>query len=241
MEEFRLPRRAFPTPSHDSRIMLWVSIAALVLSFSILIFIGYAPHSVVHRFGQPLVGVLVLIILCTLGTYIVMLRRKVERLRHDLTFVLGQDELVRKMPRHPDVRIPLPKVKTLHEQAGCLVVEGSDPPRRIAVPRKVENFELLKAELLKYAPLSPPPLSYRLGWATSCLYILSGVLLTWSGNVTIIRTAAAVFVILSGWESFKLHHLLRRSPKRFALWLAMGSFWLSIGFLIYIRVFGGNL
>lgn len=241
MEEFRLPQRIFSSPRRDSRTMLWVSIPALVLSFIILFFIGYAPHSVVHRVGPPLVGVLVLVVLSTLGTYIVMLRRKFERLRRDLTFVLEQDELVRKMPGRPDVRIPLLQIKSLYEPSGCLMVEGSDPPRRIAVPSKVENFEQLKAELLKYAPLSPPPLSYRFGRTTSFLYIVSGVLLAWSGNGTIIRTAAAVFVVLSGWESFKLHRLFQRRAKRLAFWLILGSFWLSIGFLIYITVFGGSL
>lgn len=240
MEEFRLPQRTFPTRRHDNWVVALVSIGAVVLTLGILFFIGYGPHSVLHQVGPLLVWSIVVIVFCAVGVDLFMLRRTFDRVKSDLTFVLYQDELIRKRPGFPDVQVSLPEIKSLHEQSGCLVVTGGDPPRRIAVPQKVENFELLKAELLKNAPHSSPPRRSGLGWITSSLFVICGLLLIWSGNVTTIQTAAAVFVVLLGWESLKLHRLLRHSPKRMVFWSLMGLVWLSIGFLIYIRVFGGR-
>lgn len=222
-------------------MVVLVSIGAVVLMLGILLFIWYGPHSVVHHVGSLLGWAILLIVFCAVGVDLFMLRRTFERMKCDLAFVLNQDELIRKKPGFPDARIPLQKVRSLREQSGCLVVAGGDPLKRIAVPEKVENFELLKAELLKYTPLYSPPRRSSNGWVTSSLFIISGMLLIWSGNVTITRTAAAVLVVLLGWESFKLHRLFRRSTKRFLFWLMMGSVWLSIGFLIYIRVLEGSL
>ncbi len=243
MREFKISARTFPTPRHDSRIMLLVSAAALALSFGILFFIGYAPGSLVHRLGPPLVWVLVLVILCTLATYILMLRRKWERVRHDLSYALDKDELTCKMPGRPDVQIALQQIQSLYEQSGYLVVTGGDPARRIAVPRKVEDFELLRTELLRYAPLSSPPWSYRLkvGWVTLLLYIICWVLLLWSGDAHTIRLAAVGVVVLLGWDSFILHQRMPRGRARITLWVALGSSWLLTAGVIYIRAFGGRL
>ena len=241
MGEFRLPQRTFLTRRHDNWMVALVSIGAVVLALGILFFIGYGPHSVVHQVGPLLVWSILLIVFCAVGLDLFILRRTFDRVKYDLRFVLNQDELIRERPGFPDVRISLQKIRSLHEQSGCLVVTGGDPLKRIAVPQDVENFELLKAELLNCAPLSSPPRHSSLGWVTSSLFIISGMLLIWPGNVTIIRTAATVFVGLLGWESFKLHRLLQRGPKRWVFWLLMACVWLSTGFLIYIRVFGGRL
>ena len=186
MSEFKLPPRTLPAGRHDARIMLRVSMAGIVLAFGILFLLATDPHSVVHRFGPLLVWALVLIVVYIVATFFVVLRRELERSRQDLTFVLSEGELIRKRPRSPDVRIPLPQILFLYEQWGCLVVAGGDPPLRLEVPKKVENFKLLKAELLKYAPRSSVPWSYRLKLrcADLPLYIIWGVLVIWSGNVT---------------------------------------------------------
>lgn len=241
MREFKMPPRTLPGRRHDSKFMLWVSLAALAVSFSILFLIANTPGSLLHRLGPPLVWALVLIVLGALGMYVVVMRRKFERLKQSISFVLEQEELVRRIPARPDVRIPLPQIKSLHEKSGCLVVTGGDPVRTIAVPRKVENFDLLRTELLKHAPLSSPPWSYRLRWITLSLFAISALLLIWSENPTTIRSAAAVFVVFMGWESFKLHRLLRHNPKPWVFWLMIASIWLSTGYLIYVRIFGGSL
>lgn len=241
MGEFRLPPRALETRRHDNIMVGLASIGTILLAFATLLLVGYGPHSVVRRAFPILSSGIVLLVLSALVTVLVAMRRSSQRVRHELTFVLNENELIRKRPGHPDVRLPLSQIKSLYNQSGCLVVAGGDPPLRVAVPKEVENFELLKAELMKYAsPVSPPRRSSH-GWVTSSLFIIFGLLLIWSGNVVTIRAAAGVFVVLLGWESFKLRLLLRNSPKRFLFWLMMGSVWLSTGFLIYLRVFGGRL
>jgi hypothetical protein len=240
MGEFKMPPRTLPTRRHG-HIMVWlVSIGTVLLAFGILFFIGYGPHSVVHRVGPLLTWVLVLLILCAVGTNFVALRRSFERVKYDLTFVLSQSELIRKRPACPDVRISLPQIKSLYEQSGCLVVAGGDPPRTIAVPKDVENFTLLQAELMKYASLAPPPRRSSLGWITLFLTLICWWLLIWSGNINTTRAAGGGVLVLLGWWSFELRQRLLHSPKRIALWILVGSSWLLAGFLIYIRAFGGR-
>jgi len=242
VEEFKMPPRILPSRRHDNIMVGLVSVGGLLLVFGILFFIGYGPHSVVDRVGPWLVWALVLIVVCGVATSFVGLRRSFQRVRHDLTFVLNQSELIRKRPGYPDVRIPLPQIKSLNEQPGCLVVTGGDPPRRIAVPKQVKNFELLQAELLKYASwASPPRRRSPLGWITPLLTIICWSLLLFSGNVNISRIAGGGVLVLLGEWSFKLRHQLLHSPKRVAFWILVGSAWLLAGFAIYFRLIGGWL
>lgn len=241
MGEFRLSPKTLPTRRHDNIMVALVSGGGLLLLFGILFFIAYGPHSIVDRVGPWLVWALVLIVVCAVATSFVGLRRSFQRVRHDLTFVLNQGELIRKRPGYPDVQIPLPQIKSLYEQSGCLVVTGGDPPRRIAVPEQVENFALLQAELLKHASwTSPPRRRSRLGWITPVLTIICWSLLLFSGNITTTWIAGGgVLVLLSEW-SFKLRHRLLHSPERVALWIMVGWSWLLAGFAIYFRLFGGR-
>jgi hypothetical protein len=239
MGEFKLPRKTLPTRWHDVRMVWLVSIAGVVLSLGILFFIAYGPYSVVHRVGPLLVYLIALIVLCALGTDFVALRRTFERVKCDLTFVLSQDELVRKSPGFPDVRISLPQIKSLFEQPGYLVVGGGDPPRKIVIPKNVENFKSLRAELTNYASLAPAPRQFSLGWITLLLSIISWSLLVWSRDINTTRAAGLGVLVLLGWESFRQRQPMLHSSKRVALWLLFGSAWLSAGFLIYVRVFRG--
>lgn len=239
MGEFRLPPRTFPTRRHDARIVWLVSIGAVLLVLGILFFIGYGPRPVVHRVGPLLVWVLVLIVVFDIATVFLVVRRTLERVRHDLTFALSENELIRKRPGYPDVRISLSQIKSLYEQSGCLVVAGGDPQRKIAVPKSVENFGLLQAELMKYTSLAPPPRRISLEWITLLLIIVCWVLLLFSGNINITRVAGGGVLVLLGEWSFELRHRLLHSPKRIALWILVGSSWLFAGGVIYLRVFGG--
>ena len=240
MGEFKLPRRTLPTRRHDVRIVWLVSSGAVILSLGILFFVAYGPHSVVHQVGPLLVWVIVLSVLCALGVDFVTLRRTFERVKCDLTLVLNQDELICKRSGFPDVRISLPEIKSLYERSGCIVVTGGDPQRKIPVPKNVENFGLLQAELVKYARLTPAPRRFSLGWIVLLLTIICWSLLAWSSDINTTRAAGAAVLVLLGWESFHLYRRMYRTPARIALWILLGSAWLSAGFLIYIRVFGGT-
>ena len=185
MPEFKLPPGILTSGRHGARVLLRVLIATFVLAFGMLFFIGYGQRSVVHRFGPLLVWPLILDVVCIAATFFVVLRRESERAKHDLTFVLSEGELIRKRPKSPDVRIPLTQIQFLYEKLGCLVVAGGNPPLRLEIPKKIENYQLLKAELQKYAPGSSPSWSSRLKlqWADLPLHIIWGVLVIWSEMV----------------------------------------------------------
>lgn len=172
MREFKMPPGTLPTRRHDNWMVGLVSIGAVLLGLGILFFIVYGPRSVVRPIFPILRWSIVLLILCDLATVFVAMQRIPQRVRHELTFLLNENELIRKRPGFPDVQISLPQFISLYEKSGCLVVAGGNPLRRIAIPKKVENFKLLQVELMKYASPAPPPRRSSLGWITSVLTII---------------------------------------------------------------------
>ncbi len=240
MYEFKIASKTFPSRSRDASLVWFVSISAVVISLGILVFIRYGPFSVIHRIGLFLVWLLITVILCALGVDFVMLRRTFERINLDLTFLLTQEDLIRRRPGYSDVSIALSQIKSLHEQSGCLVVTGGDPARRIAVPKNVGNFELLQAELLKHGALIAAPTRSLRGWATLPVSIVVWSLLLWSTNLAVVRAAGVLALLLLGWSSLYLYLSLRRGTKRFPLWIFLGASWAATVFVIYIRIFRGS-
>lgn len=219
-----------------------VTIGAILIVIGILLFIGYGPHSVVDRIFPILRWAIVLLILCALAIDFMAMRRTSQRVIGELTFLLNENELIRKRPGHPDVRLSLSQIKSLYEQPGFLVVAGGDPPRRIIVPKETENFELLQAELLKYASCAPPSALRRIrfGWITSLLAITCWWLLLFSRNIITTWVAGGVALVLLGEWSFEMRHRLLRGPNRIMFSIMLGLAWLSAGLLIYIRIFSGR-
>jgi len=240
MYEFKIASKTFPSRLRDASLVWLVSISAVVISLGILVFIRYGPFSVIHRVGPLLVWLLILVILCALGVDFVMLRRTFERMALDLTFLLTEEDLIRRRPGYADVRIALSQIKSLHEQSGCLVVTGSDPARRIAVPKNVGNFELLQAKLLKHGALIAAPRRSLRGWATLPVSIAVWSLLLWSTNLAIVRAAGALALLLLVWSSHYLYRSLHRGTKRFPLWIFLGASRAATVFVIYIRIFKGS-
>ncbi|TAM81494.1 MAG: hypothetical protein EPN47_12110 [Acidobacteria bacterium] len=235
-----MPPRTLPTRRHDNIMVGLVSIGTVLLAFGILLFIGYGPHSAVHQTFPILKWAIVLLILFALATDFVAMQRISQRVRHDLTFLLNENELIRKRPWFPDVRIPLQQIISAYEQSGCLVVAGGNPRRRIAVPKNVENFDLLLDELMKYATPVRPAGRIRLGWITSLLAVVCWWLLLFSANLIIVWVAGGVALALLGEWSFEIRHRLIEGPSRAMSWIMLGLAWLSAGFAIYVRVFAGR-
>ena len=239
MYEFKIASKTFPSRLRDASLVWLASISAVAISLGILVFIRYGPFSVIHRIGPLLVWLLISVILGALGVDFVMLRRTFERMKLDLTFLLTEEDLIRRRPGYSDVSIALSQIKSLHEQSGCLVVTGGEPARRIAVPKNVENFELLQAKLLKHGALIAAPRRSLLGWAAFPISIVVWSLLLWSTNLAVVRVAGVLALLLLVRSSHYFYSSLRRGTKRFPLWLFLGASWAATVFVIYIRIFKG--
>jgi len=233
----------FKVPSHDAsdrgrerniRLITW----GLVLVMSaITLFAVYDARSA----GPQLVRVLTwlaigIVVAAIAGAHFLAARLGLEKFQHDLVFVLTEKDLVRRRRGRPDVQIGFSEIKALYQRPGWLVVESSEPRRRIAIPEGVEGFESLRGELAKHSPIVAAPQRSPMRLIPLVASLFCWGLVLWSKDAGVVMAAGTAALILLGWESFRLFGQLRHSPKRVALSILIGLSWVAAALLVYLRV-----
>src|SRR5262249_32236098 len=176
--------------------------------------------------------VLSLCIFNTLG-----IRAGFRKLKGDLTFHLIDTELIGKRTGGREVRIPFSDIVSLRERFGWLTVLAASPARKIAIPKDVEGYDFIKAELSKYAEINTGPVFHKA--AISPLVLLSIVvwwLLLGSANLRIKQIAAVAAVSLLLLSSFRILRITKESAKVPSRVLIAAA-WIAALVLIYERIF----
>jgi hypothetical protein len=152
------------------------------------------------------------------------------RMKRQLAFVLTDNDLTRKRSGWPDVQIPFSEIRSVKEKRDWLIVEEAVAGRRIAVPRDVNDFELLRSELAKYARPSSPSgtrhgISFLGGLGVLLLSIVCWWLALFSSNAGLVRGSGVVILVLLGWSGlYALKLRLLRSAPVFVL-LILSVIW----------------
>jgi len=169
MSEFRVAFNEVLQRKRDGKIRLAAWGTILLLSVAAVVGILSV------RCSSPLVNTAfiwfaaLLVLGAIVGAHLLAVRLGLERVERDMVFVLTDKDLVRKRSGWPDVKINFSEISALYERPGWLVVEGSKPPRKIAVPEVVEGFAAMRAELAKHGTIAAQPRSSPLDWMdTSC-------------------------------------------------------------------------
>jgi len=115
-----------------------------------------------------------------IGGHIVAFRLRIKGARRRMVFALGDKEIIRKRSGWPDDRIAFSEIEALYERRGGLVVESAEPLKRISIPREVNGFDAIRAELVKHHSLSvqPKPLRSKPSWTRLVVMIVS--ILSWA-------------------------------------------------------------
>jgi hypothetical protein len=235
MTEFRVAPTA-STQSRDRWIRLIVWSAVLVLS-GITLFAVYGTHSVSRETNTALTWLAVLIVAGVIvGARFLAVRLGLERVERQLIFVLTDKDLVRRRSGWPDVKIAFPEINALYEQHGWLVVESSEPHRKIAIPEGVEGFRSLRAELATHHPIIIQPQRPQSRLIPVVASVLCWGLVLLSKDNTLVRIAGIAALILLAWESIRLYRKLRHGPERFLLWTWIGLGWVAAILVLYFRV-----
>lgn len=219
------------------RLLLWS--AALALA-GITLFSVYGVHAAGRQLNTALIWCAVLLLVGTImGANFCAIRMGLDKVERELVFVLTDKELVRQRSGWPDVRIGLSEIESLRERRGWLVVERADPARRIAIPKEVEGFALLRAQLAKHRPVVKASQVFPLGLFSSVGSLVCWAVVLLSKDVDVAMTAGVTGVALLGWESFRLYRQLGNSPKRIFLLIFMGFSWAAALFIFHLRVSRG--
>lgn len=194
------------------------------------------------RFSDPQVNTsftwfaVLIVVSAVVGAYFLGIRLSLERLERDIVFLLTDKDVVRRRTGWPDIRIDFKEISALLERRDWLVVESVQPVRKIAIPREVEGFASLRAELAKHSPVIVSQKGSLRGAIPTVVSLLCWGLMLWSKDTRVARMAGTIALILLGWASVTIDKQMRRSPKRLFVWISLGSVWVAAILLVYFKV-----
>lgn len=233
MAQFRIPAGTVP-PHERASQFLWGSVLALLGITAFGIISGLHGNDLLNKIA---VGLATAIVIFAVGAaYYFGARMGLERAQRNSVFVLTDRELIRKREGWPNIQIGLLEIKALCDRPHYLIVEGPEPLSRITVPKRVENFELLRAELLKYSSVVKPPARSSLYWIPTLISFACWPLVTWSHDIHVVLGAGIMLLALSGWLCLGFDKKLAHVPKRALIraWLVVS--WFIALWIVYSRV-----
>jgi hypothetical protein len=216
------------------RMLSWGAVLLLIAVATILFILrvsGYISDSS---------GLGSLFVLTILGAAIVALilapREGLHRAERQMVFVLEDHRIVRRRQGYPDVEIAFSEVESLREELRWLIITSAEGRKKIAIPRSVSGYELIRMELAKHHPLSAHVALPGKGAALLAVSILSWAGVIWFRDVREISAAAIIAVVTLAFGSYRFWALLHLKPKVLFLWASLGFAWLAALLLIYSRV-----
>jgi predicted nucleic acid-binding Zn ribbon protein len=235
MSEFRVEfNEANRRRDRRIRLIVWGTIPLLLVAT--LLGIYGALSSRPHVYATFTWFAVLIVVGAIVGAHFLGIRLGIERLERDIVFLLTEKDLVRRRKGWPDVRIDFSEISALLERKDWLVVESVQPTRRIAIPREVEGFASLRAELAKHSPVIVSQKGSILGAIPTVASLLCWALVLWSKDARVARVAGTIALILLGWASVSIDKQMRQSPKRLFVWISLGLVWAAAILLLYLKV-----
>jgi hypothetical protein len=233
MPEFRIENDALKREARF-RMLSWGTVLLLVAGAALLLVLRASGY-IGDNSGLGSLFVLT-IVSAAIIAIILAPREGLRRAERKMVFALDDKKIVRKRQGYPDVEIAFSEVEALREELRWLVITSTEPRRKIAVPKDVSGYELIRTELAKHHPLSPRAAFPLKGTALLMVSVLSWAAVLWFKDVRVVILAGAVAVASLGFGSYRVWALLHRSPRRPLLWTSLGFAWLAALLLIYLRL-----
>lgn len=234
MVEFRVPSNATLGSDRTIRLVLWGAVLALS-GLTVFALIGARSHS--PQFNTALAGLAAAILISAIvSAHCAAVLMGLERVQRQSHFLLTDKVLIRKRVGWPDVQIGLSEIRALYENSRYMIVEGADSSCRIAVPKVLQGFVSLRAELLKHASIRKPPARSFLLWIPNFVSLVCWPLVFWSHDSHVVTVTGIVLLVSLGWLCFSFSQKLRHNPKRtlIRIWLAFS--WAIAFWIVYSRI-----
>jgi hypothetical protein len=232
MPEFRIENDALKRLARF-RMLSWGTVLLLATIAALLLVLRSSGYIADNS------GLGSLFMISIIGAAIIALilapREGLHRAERTMIFVLDDKRIVRKRRGYPDVEVAFSEIEILREELRWLVVTSAEPRRKIAIPKNVGGYELIRAELTKYHPLSA-----RSAFQLKSTTLLVVSTLSWAAVLTfqdqkIVIGAGIIALVTLAFGSYHWWTLLHRSSKRPLLWASLGFAWLAALLLIYLR------
>jgi len=214
---------------HVVRLTLWGAALALVGVIAVA-FVGYRDP----RLDTVLVWAAAIIVVgAVAAAYLLAYRNGMRRVTADATIRLSDSELIARRPGSPDKRIVTSRISRMVEGRDWLIVEGGDPAERILVPKAVEGFRQLRAELLHYGAIAQEREASIIALVPVLASLFCWALVVLSKEAGVVKAAGCVALLLLCWSSYKTARITRRHPKRFVAWAVLAIAWASAMWIFY--------
>jgi hypothetical protein len=236
MKEFKAMMDQATVERRDrlARLSLWGIVALLI---ALTLFVVYGPRAEIRSVSSQLLSLAAGAVIATvaLAYYLAYWHAK-DTIQDALTFELTEGILIRRQSGRPDIQLKLSEIRQLTEDGTRLIIQGALPDKRIVVPKAVQDFPELRAELNKYAHVAQAPTSssfrviFFFAYAASCACVL------WSADTLKVEVAAGIGFLLLVWQSIWLYKLAQSNRKQPPLmWLILLA-WLGAALLVYFRL-----
>lgn len=161
-----------------------------------------------------------------------------------MTFTLAYDRITRHRAGSPDITILLSEIASLRQKSYWLVVASQSPRKIIVIPKEVNDFAALQAELAKYCTLTVVKrklsiIPLRLLFPYLILPLLAWFAFLWVPDRRIAFSAGIIAYATLAVGSRHWWQLLRRS--RVPTWLAvasLASIWVCAVVGAFVRTIG---
>ena len=236
MVEFKVRSESNETRDPRKRLLAW---GALILISGLVLLFASAPSDKAP-FNPVLGWTAVLIIVGVNGIVLVLgLRMGKDRLKRSLVFLLTDNGLTRRRKGWPDEHLLFSDIEALHQEKNWLVIESVEPRRKMAVPTDVDNFELLRAEIAKHGTFKDsPPLGSVSGFVVTVGSLISWWLALESKDVTIVRGASILSLLLLIWAAVYAYRVLKIGSRKPRILVLFSIIWLVVFLLAFLRISG---
>lgn len=192
MPDYRIEPDAL-SKRHEARIRLmsWgtvVSLFAITVLLFVLRFRGLftAQSNLKWLAAFALLGAVI-------GSFVLVGREALRRAEREMVFGMDENAVVRKRKGWPDERIAFSEVGAIREELRRLVIESTEPYRRIAIPNDVKGFQAIRTELATHHPFSARTKSR----GSLFVAVVCG-LLPWFGGLLIVATRSITWLAVAG-------------------------------------------
>jgi hypothetical protein len=231
MENKKAERSPYTRPL---RIVGW---GTVVFFLGILLFSIYEPEDLSDRVNHALAWLAMGVIAAVIpGAALIAQKEAMWKARRGFQVQVLDGEIVCEGPDGSKAQIALKEIQKVHEGHGWLLVEGSDPPRRIAFPTAVDNFEKIRQEVAALCEIRrlkvkfSPQILLLFG-----LFIAAFVFLFLAHAKVVVISAAVILIVIEGFSMHRVRRLLQRRGKQWIVPFTFALFFLCVLLIVYQR------
>jgi hypothetical protein len=173
------------------------------------------------------------------GAFVAAFHGGIAEAKRRWVFIVTEKALARREKGLPDIEIGLSEIAAINERRHWLVVESETQRQKIAVPREIENYSMLRSELARHCSITRAPEApwiARVGMVVAILFYVCCAIVFWSLGGFISRLVGVAALLLLTWQFLFLGWRARVSRNRLLFRIMLFVYWAIALWFVYFRM-----